>query len=58
MRTKQKPLIYRSLPVSFKEIELFTTLNSSAGAVKTYKLTGVQFFIRNSGGGKFMRYLS
>ncbi len=33
--TKQNPLIYRSLPVSLKEIELFNTLNSFVGAVKT-----------------------
>ncbi len=52
--TKQNPLIYPSSPISFKEIELFTTLNSFAGAVKTYKLTRVH----DSGGGKFMHYLS
>ncbi len=32
--TKQNPLVYRSVPVSL-EIELFTFLNSFAGAVKT-----------------------
>ncbi len=41
--TKKSILVYRSLPVSSKEFELLTALNSLAGAVKTYKLTRVYF---------------
>ncbi len=43
--TKQNILVYRSLPVSSKQIELFTALNSFPGAVKTYKLTRVYFLL-------------
>ncbi len=35
--SKRNILAYRSLPVSFKEIELCTTLNYFAGVVKTCK---------------------
>ncbi len=37
--TKQNPLVYQSLPISPKEIELFTALNSFFSTVKTYQLT-------------------
>ncbi len=46
--TTQNPLVYHSLPVLYKEIELFTTLNSFVSAVKTYRNS---FSIRISGGG-------
>ncbi len=40
--TKQDPLVYRSLPV----IEVFTVLDSFAGAVNTYKITGFYFLFK------------
>ncbi len=38
--TKQNPLVYQSLPI----LELFTTLNSFAGAVKTQNLPKLHFY--------------
>ena len=43
--TNQNSLVYRSLPVSSKEIELFIALNYLAGAVKTYKFTHFHFLL-------------
>ncbi len=37
------PLVYRSLPISSKEIELFITLNCFVSAVISYKLTRIHF---------------
>ena len=45
---------YRPLPVSSKEMELFTALSIlGADAFKTYRSS---FSIQISGGGKLMRY--
>ncbi len=41
--TKQNPLVYRISTCITLEIELFTFLNSFAGAVKTWKLKGLPF---------------
>ncbi len=58
--TEQKPLDYRSLPISSPNgIELFTTLNSFilVELKLREKLTGVHFYLM-CGGSKLMCYLS